>query len=398
MFNKSPKQVGASYLAVAILSIALFLVVPKSALAGSLLLSWDPIQDTRLSGYKIKYGTTSGTYSLSVDIGNKTNHTLQGLTEGLRYYVVIVGYDSNRIEGAASSEISAWVLAASAISTSSLTTNSVVVSWQTNKPADSQVEYGTTTSYGSMTTVDNTSVASHSQTLANLQPATTYQYRVRSKDEGGSSVVSSNFTFTTKSPTDTTPPSDVTGLTATPSNSRVSLSWTNPTDADFKGVMLRYRTDGTHPTSKTDGLLAADRTGVAGATDYFDHSNLTNGVTYYYSAFTYDTTLNYSSTAHVQATPISLSISSLSPNRGSVGDRVVIDGTGFGATQGNSKVTFNGIAAQVSSWSATSVTVTVPPNTTSGFVIATVNGAQTNGVSFKVGGKLGAPGKPRIAG
>ena len=268
---------------------------------------------------------------------------------------------SNRVEGAASAEISGWVLSASAISTGSISTNSVVVSWQTNKPADSQVEYGTTTTSGSMTTLDSTRVASHSQTLTNLQPATTYQFRVRSKDGGGSSVVSSNFTFTTKSPTDTTPPNDVTGFTATPSSGRVSLSWTNPTDADFKGVMLRYRTDGTYPASKTDGVLAADRTGVPGATDYFDHLSLTNGVTYYYSAFTYDTTLNYSSTAHTQATPISLSIASLSPNRGSVADRVVISGTGFGATQGGSKVTFNGIVAQISNWSATSRPPLQPP-------------------------------------
>jgi hypothetical protein len=173
--------------------------------------------------------------------------------------------------------------------------------------------------------------------------------------------VSSNFTFTTKSPTDTTPPNDVTGFTATPSSGRVSLSWTNPTDADFEGVMLRYRTDGTYPASKTDGVLAADRTGVPGATDYFDHLSLTNGVTYYYSAFTYDTTLNYSSTAHTQATPISLSIASLSPNRGSVADRVVISGTGFGATQGGSKVTFNGIVAQISNWSAPSRPPLQPP-------------------------------------
>src|SRR5688572_19605494 len=110
-----------------------------------------------------------------------------------------------------------------------------------------------------------------------------------------------------------------------------------------------------------DGVLAADRTGVPGATDYFDHLNLTNGATYYYSAFTYDTTLNYSSTAHTQATPISLSIASLSPNRGSVADRVVISGTGFGATQGGSKVTFNGIVAQISNWSVTSRPPLQPP-------------------------------------
>ena len=118
MFNKTPNPVRASYLS-AILATAVFLVVPKSLVAGSLLLSWDAVQDSRLSGYKIKYGTVSGSYALSVDVGNKTSHTLQGLTEGLRYYLVIVGYDSNRVEGAASAEISGWVLSASAISTGS---------------------------------------------------------------------------------------------------------------------------------------------------------------------------------------------------------------------------------------------------------------------------------------
>ena len=131
--------------------------------------------------------------------GEQDHHTLQGLTEGVRYHIVIVGYDTNRVEGTASAETLGWVLAASAVSTSSLATNSAVVSWQTNKPADSQVEYGTTAAYGSMTTLDSTRLASHSQTLTNLQPATTYQFRVRSKDEGGSTVVSPNFTFTTKS-------------------------------------------------------------------------------------------------------------------------------------------------------------------------------------------------------
>jgi hypothetical protein len=76
----------------------------------------------------------------------------------------------------------------------------------------------------------------------------------------------------------------------------------------------------------------------------------------------------------------------------------VITGTGFGAKQGTSKVTFNGSVAQVSNWSATSITAIVPENATNGLIIVTVNGVQTNGLSFKVGGKLGAPGKPRIIG
>lgn len=108
-------------------------------MAGSLLLSRDAIQDIRLSGHKIKYGTVLGNYALSVVVGNKTSHTIQNLTDGLRHYVVTVGRESNRVKGAASAEISGWVLSASAISASSMETDSVVVSWQTNKPGDNQV-------------------------------------------------------------------------------------------------------------------------------------------------------------------------------------------------------------------------------------------------------------------
>ena len=377
--------------------VAVVLVVPQSVMAGSLLLSWGAIQDSRLAGYKVKYGTTAGSYALSVDVGNKTNHVLQGLTEGARCYLVIVGYDSNRVEGAASAEVSGLVLAASAISSGSLTTNSAVVTWQTNKPADSQVEYGTTTAYGTVTTLDSTLVASHSQILTSLQPATTYQFRVRSKDEGGSSLLSANFSFTTTSLADTTPPGDITQFTAIPGNSLDSLSWTNPADADFKGVMLRYRTDGVYPTSQTDGVLAADRPSVAGAKDYFDHQSLTNGVTYYYSGFTYDTNQNYSHTAHTQATPVNLAITSLSPAGGTAGTTVVIAGNGFGATQGSSTVTFNGVVAQISAWSSTSITVVVPYKAGSGPVVVTVNGAQTNGVYFRMD-KLGKPWRPRLVG
>jgi len=393
MLNRTSKQLFWSYLFYA---LAAGILVPKSVLAGSLLVSWDPVQDSRLAGYKIKYGTTPGSYAQAVDVGSQTSHLLQNLTEGTRYYFVIVGYDSSRVEGAASSEVSGLVLAASTISSGSPTTNSAVVTWQTNKPSDTQVEYGTTTSYGTLTPLDSALLTSHSRTLTNLQPSTTYHFRVRSKDQGGSLVVSANFSFTTQNSTDTTPPGDVTNFTAIPSNGRVSLSWTNPTDADFKGVMLRYRSDGVYPTSKTDGVLAADRPGVAGAKDYFDHVGLANGTTYHYSAFTYDVALNFSTTAHVNATPANLSLSSLSPYRGSAGTAVVISGTGFGPTQGTSSVKFNGLAAQVSSWSPTSIAVTVPANATSGYVVVTVNGAETNGLAFKIGGKLWAPGRPRL--
>lgn len=60
---------------------------------------------------------------------------------------------------------------------------------------------------------------------------------------------------------DTTAPGDVSGFTATPGPDRnqITLHWTNPTDTDFAGVMIRYRTDGTNPQDKYDGSPIPNR-------------------------------------------------------------------------------------------------------------------------------------------
>ena len=73
-------------------------------------------------------------------------------------------------------------------------------------------------------------------------------------------------------------------------------------------------------------------------------------------------------------------VGSLSPNSGAVGAAVTITGTNFGTTQGSSTVTFNGTAAAATSWSSTSVAVTVPAGATTGNVVVTVWGRASNGV------------------
>jgi len=77
-------------------------------------------------------------------------------------------------------------------------------------------------------------------------------------------------------------------------------------------------------------------------------------------------------------------ITSLSPDSGAVGASVAISGSNFGAQQGTSSVTFNGVTASVSSWSDDFITTVVPGGATSGNVIVTVNGQSSNGVWFRV--------------
>jgi len=88
--------------------------------------------------------------------------------------------------------------------------------------------------------------------------------------------------------------------------------------------------------------------------------------------------------APTPAAGVAPSISSLSPTSGPVGTSVTISGLHFGATQGTSTVTFNGVAATPSSWGNTSIVAPVPSGATTGPVVVTVGGVASNGVTFSV--------------
>ena len=89
---------------------------------------------------------------------------------------------------------------------------------------------------------------------------------------------------------DSTPPGPVTGLTATPASTSVSLSWTNPTDADFAGVMIRRAQGMTAPASPTAGTLVVD---TAKSATGFTNVGLAAGTTYSFALFAHDPVPNF---------------------------------------------------------------------------------------------------------
>jgi hypothetical protein len=82
-------------------------------------------------------------------------------------------------------------------------------------------------------------------------------------------------------------------------------------------------------------------------------------------------------------------ITSLSPTSGLQGAVVTVTGTGFGAIQGASTVTFNGAVATPTSWSDTQIVVPVPTGATTGPVQVTEGGIGSNTIPFTV--RLGFP-------
>jgi hypothetical protein len=72
-------------------------------------LAWDAVTDPTLSGYRIYYGTTPGTYLQSVgqglNVGKATTFTVTGLSSRTRYYFTATAYDTLNNESTYSNEV-----------------------------------------------------------------------------------------------------------------------------------------------------------------------------------------------------------------------------------------------------------------------------------------------------
>jgi len=111
----------------------------------------------------------------------------------------------------------------SGVEASSITGSGALITWTTNKPADTQVEYGISAAYGSSTAPVSSLVTSHSVSLSGLQSSTLYHFHVKSRDGDGNVATSGDFTFST------TGSSSISFTQITLSNvgnSTVTINWT----------------------------------------------------------------------------------------------------------------------------------------------------------------------------
>jgi hypothetical protein len=138
--------------------------------------------------------------SPTTNFGLLLNSDASKLRDRYRYFASIEHADATRrpslrITYSLTPDVTPPVI--TAVTTSGLTLFGAAINWTTNEPSDSQVEYGLTTAYGSLTTLDPTRVSSHAGALGGLLANTLYHFRVRSRDFAGNLAVSGDFTLTT---------------------------------------------------------------------------------------------------------------------------------------------------------------------------------------------------------
>ena len=176
-------------------------VTASSITSTSATVTWTTDQP---STTQVEYGTTAAYGALpALNSTMVTSHSvsLTGLTPGTTYdYAALSKNSSGTLATSANFTFSTTVASApviTSVTASSITTTSATITWTTDQASTTQVEYGTTTSYGAASAANTAMVASHSVALSGLTPGTTFNYAAMSKNAAGATATSANFVFST---------------------------------------------------------------------------------------------------------------------------------------------------------------------------------------------------------
>jgi fibronectin type 3 domain-containing protein len=258
----------------------------------SVTLSWTA--PTGAASYNIYRGTTAGGESATpIATGVvAASYTDSGLTNGTKYFYKVAALNAGGTS-ALSAEASATPEPPAPAAPTGLTATpgnaSVTLSWTAPAGAASYNVYRGTTAGGESATPIATGVVAASYTDSGLTNGTKYFYKVAAVNAGGTSALSAEASATPEPPAPAAP----TGLTATPGNTFVTLSWTAPTGAASYNVYRATAAGGESATPIATGVVAASYT----------NSGLTNGTKYFYKVAAVNASGTSALSAEASATP-----------------------------------------------------------------------------------------------
>jgi PKD repeat protein len=198
---------------------------------------------------QVQYGmTTSYGYTTPLNQAMATTHiqSVAGLSPSTLYHYRVVSKDAAgnsttspdfTFTTAAAADVTPPVV--SNMKVENITASSALVTWTTDEPSTTLVEFGTGGSYSASTALNSQLETVHSAEIAGLKSFTTYSYRVVSADKAGNSATSSGSTFTTSN----VPPA-VSSFAASPSSGTAPLQvqfTASVTDSD--GTITGYEWD-----------------------------------------------------------------------------------------------------------------------------------------------------------
>jgi chitodextrinase len=112
--KSKPATANRAGLACHALSAFALLFSANVSAAPQVSLAWNASSTATVTGYRLYYGTASGSYGSHTDVGNQLSYTVGGLTAGANYYFAVKAYNAAGTESDYSNEVSATAPAATA--------------------------------------------------------------------------------------------------------------------------------------------------------------------------------------------------------------------------------------------------------------------------------------------
>jgi hypothetical protein len=183
-----------------VLALLVIILTARAVEAATVNVLWDPNQEPDVIGYIVSWGTSSGIYTNSANVGNQTIFLFSPSNTAVAYYIVVQAYNSGGLTSAFSKEVvvppSATVLrvpsaitgTASAIGLTMATLNGSAS--PNGSATTAYFQYGLTTGYGGLTpTVSigsgTSSVVVSGGVLSGLTCGTLYHYRLLATNAAG---------------------------------------------------------------------------------------------------------------------------------------------------------------------------------------------------------------------
>ena len=159
-------------------------VLVQTAEAGTVTLAWDPNTESDLAGYLLSYGTASGQYTITIDVGNATSYQFSEPNPATRYIWRFARYNtsgtfspySNEVVTTPNPPLTITGLTANRMSPQSVGTSIVFTAMSTGGIAPHQfkwwIDNGGTSTIGQQWSTTNTF------TWTPTVPSSTYVIRV----------------------------------------------------------------------------------------------------------------------------------------------------------------------------------------------------------------------------
>jgi hypothetical protein len=93
-----------------VFSLAMVLLVCAGrAQAATVTVAWDPNTESDLAGYVVSWGTVTGAYAFTQDVGNVAAYAVPNLQPGTTYYVAVQAYNTNGLTSPYSTELTVTI-------------------------------------------------------------------------------------------------------------------------------------------------------------------------------------------------------------------------------------------------------------------------------------------------